>query len=526
MSRSMAACAALLAGALGVAGAGCNLIVGVGDYATGSADGGGAETATGDDGAPTGSDGGTDAGNDGNGTADAPTDALSDGPTTTTRGDTGRGQCSPDGTVACGKVASGYACTGADRPDTENSTLVCYPLDDFTGGVPGDLDAGASGPGSFCCITPTCGDDDTVLGCASGFSGYSCSGSDTPQEDFGGLACQPVASTGSATSGYCCTSSTCEPDTTVTGCAPGSTGYSCGGFDLPQQTFTTLACTGSGADGGGSASGEYCCAPSTCAVDVVDASALCPSGRTGYSCAGADTPTQAFTTATSCTGSEGAGYCCTGAPTCAFNGDCLTESAAVNVVCQRSSLTCQAATGAVGDPCAMNTDCSSGTTCNGKWCVPASCTNDASCGSNSAGLRNECQPLSGGTSGCFPGCAQNADCEVYSGDGADTFCIPEAGQTGGACSGNSGMIGDPCLGDDDCNVGSCGDTNSCTQSCASSSDTSCGMNSLQETNLCVNDPLGGGFECMPPCLTDHGCLAFGGGKGSCVVVTNGSACEP
>jgi hypothetical protein len=104
-----------------------------------------------------------------------------------------------------------------------------------------------------------CSPDDTVV-CTGNSVGYTCTGSETPEEAIPTLACSDPAPEGGAQA-YCCvetsTASTCMSDEMVTGCAEGSIGFSCTGTDTPDQDDASLMC-GMGADAGNGVT-DYCC---------------------------------------------------------------------------------------------------------------------------------------------------------------------------------------------------------------------------------------------------------------------------
>jgi hypothetical protein len=470
MTRRIVSRAALLSAALGAAVAGCNLLVGVGNYSAGSASDD-SSFGSGDDGASSGDDSAaTDGGPEGStsapdGATDGPTDALhapSDGAT----GDSGDG-AAPH---TCALDPSLTQCAAANQSDYD-----------------------------------------------AGVTGYSCTGSDTPPQDFANLACVPLASAPDGGGTFCCAPSSCTLDSTVTGCTTGWTGYSCTNVGTPAQSSPTpLACVPG--SGGATSATPYCCGPSTCAVS---AAVSCASDSTGYACSGSDTPSEAYPSLT-CTATSN-GYCCSPAPACASNGDCSEGS-----LCSIATATCQPTTGVVGDPCVTPQSdsfwpaCAGGAvTCNGSWCATTSCTTDSDCGRNSAGVLNHCGSAGTGKS-CFPSCNTNGDCSIYSNDTYDTFCIPADASTF-VCSVSNGQIGDPCSYDSDCTVGTCGDSYACTQTCASASDTSCGTSSEGLTNLCVYDSFQSEYECTPSCATDTDCIPYY--ATSCMPVSGGMACE-
>jgi hypothetical protein len=117
-----------------------------------------------------------------------------------------------------------------------------------------------------CTITTTssdsCSMDSTVTGCAQGSSGYSCTGSATPAQSTPSLNCGAGVAGNAMSTLYCCvaagtTATTCAPDITVSNCAGTSQGYSCSGSDTPAHGYPSLSC-GPGAPGD-AGSTLYCC---------------------------------------------------------------------------------------------------------------------------------------------------------------------------------------------------------------------------------------------------------------------------
>jgi|SRR5580658_1678707 hypothetical protein len=101
---------------------------------------------------------------------------------------------------------------------------------------------GAPAPGS------TCEPDDAVTSKCTGGNGYSCEGSDTPDEADPTLLCSVGEPLSCDEVGYCCVTAfastvTCAPDSTVTGCVSPSIGFSCTGTDTPDEGDMTLICS-------------------------------------------------------------------------------------------------------------------------------------------------------------------------------------------------------------------------------------------------------------------------------------------
>jgi hypothetical protein len=109
-------------------------------------------------------------------------------------------------------------------------------------------------------VTSSCAQDDTVA-CAGG-TGYSCTGSDSPDDSDSTLICSSPVDGNAGSELYCCadafpSTSSCAEDPTVTGCPPPSIGFSCTSTDTPMDADPSLTC-GPPADGN-AGSTLYCC---------------------------------------------------------------------------------------------------------------------------------------------------------------------------------------------------------------------------------------------------------------------------
>ncbi len=105
-----------------------------------------------------------------------------------------------------------------------------------------------------------CSADDSVQGCTDGAFGYSCDNADTPDQTNPNLDCSVGIVDSSGLTDYCCidfSSSTCAPDPTVSGCVGTSFGFSCTGSDSPDETDSSLVC--SQGEPGNAGSTLYCC---------------------------------------------------------------------------------------------------------------------------------------------------------------------------------------------------------------------------------------------------------------------------
>jgi hypothetical protein len=158
--------------------------------------------------------------------------------------DGGASTCSTDTSVNCMQGSgNGYSCTGSDTPVDE----VCSK-----GTVSSD-----GTKVQYCCVSSSgvsssCTADSTVS-CAQG-TGFSCTGTGTPDQNDTTLVCSSGTVSGSTTD-YCCipyaqSSTTCTQDPTIVGCQSGSLGFSCSGTDTPQQSNSNLNCsTGTASNG-------------------------------------------------------------------------------------------------------------------------------------------------------------------------------------------------------------------------------------------------------------------------------------
>jgi hypothetical protein len=231
--------------------------------------------------------------------------------------------CATDSTVTNCSSGTGYSCTSSDTPDQSNSALICS--DGVAGNAGSTLyccftgstsdttcgsDSTVSCPGGgfgFSCSNATEPPTQAYpsLNCSTGASGNA--GSET-------YCCTDGTSSTGSSSGTTGSNSTCAPDSTVTNCTQGA-GYSCTGSDTPDQSDSSLLCSDGVAGNAGSTT--YCCLTSssdtTCGADNT---VSCPNGSFGFSCSNAsEPPTQAYPSLNCGSGTAGnAGsetYCCT-----------------------------------------------------------------------------------------------------------------------------------------------------------------------------------------------------------------------
>jgi hypothetical protein len=217
--------------------------------------------------------------------------------------------CTPDSTIqGCVGTSYGFRCTGTASPSAGDASLTC------SAGTP------EATPNTFdyCCATPgaanSCIADSSVTGCVAGSTGTTCTGTATPDPT---LNCSTGVPGAGSTTVYCCGATTgpgtCAVDSSVTGCAGGSTGYSCTGVTRPDADGSLQCSTGvAGANG----STAYCCfaatASSTCVADPTVTG--CTGGSFGFHCSGTDTPSDSNTSLVCGPGAAGNDgntlYCC------------------------------------------------------------------------------------------------------------------------------------------------------------------------------------------------------------------------
>ena len=225
--------------------------------------------------------------------------------------------CNTTSNVTCEGAATGYTCTGSSTPADNDSSLNCGS---------GTADNGNT---DYCCISlnssVTCGQDTTVQGCTAGSYGFSCTGSDTPDQDQAGLACSTGTAGPNGETLCCCgytddagtdsgtdAADTCMQDSTVT-CTGSAQGWSCTGSDTPDQDQTGLVCSTGTA---GSGNTQYCCITFSSTSCMQDSTVQgCAAGSYGFSCTSTDSPSQGDSSLNCSTGTAGNNgqtlYCCT-----------------------------------------------------------------------------------------------------------------------------------------------------------------------------------------------------------------------
>jgi hypothetical protein len=136
------------------------------------------------------------------------------------------------------------------------------------------------------------------LGCVAGTTGWTCTGPGAQPEDYN----QDLVCSTDGVGNYCCATSTCSYDPSITTCVTGAVGYSCAtGANPPDAADPSLVCSvpvNHGAD-------LYCCYTSTI---VYPSGATCKQDPTiggcapdgagnpsyGFSCSGSDAPTDDY----------------------------------------------------------------------------------------------------------------------------------------------------------------------------------------------------------------------------------------
>jgi hypothetical protein len=191
--------------------------------------------------------------------------------------------------VGCEGGSLGYVCT-SDRPDDGDTNLVCS---DGTPGADGVTIYCCAPYGQY---WSDCTVDTSVPGCVADSFGFTCSGPEAPGDADASIVCSAGIPSGSNTV-YCCSSAvlvpTCAADPTVTGCSSPAIGYSCEGTASPGDSEMSLACTVGMADGTGAT--QRCCLPFPQSADACHEDGAvtgCAPGSYGFSCAGLTTPAQ------------------------------------------------------------------------------------------------------------------------------------------------------------------------------------------------------------------------------------------
>lgn len=156
--------------------------------------------------------------------------------------------CVASSTVGCVAAAQGYTCTGTAQPEYYTSGDVCS----------------TDGAGNYCCWSSQCHYDNSVTARCGSATGYSCTGGQTPYSADPNLVCSEGATGRGGETEYCCytqtsaapATSTCTQDATVTGCQLPSYGFSCTGSDTPDEDYSNLTCS---TPTSGSGATLYCC---------------------------------------------------------------------------------------------------------------------------------------------------------------------------------------------------------------------------------------------------------------------------
>ncbi len=103
--------------------------------------------------------------------------------------------CARDSSVGCDPDSTGYSCDSGESPDQTDSSLVC------SDGTPG-----GGGLTLYCCLqftSSSCAPDSSVGGCTGDSFGFSCTGTDTPDEADPSLQCSDATPVNGALL-YCC----------------------------------------------------------------------------------------------------------------------------------------------------------------------------------------------------------------------------------------------------------------------------------------------------------------------------------
>jgi hypothetical protein len=249
----------------------------------------------------------------------------------------------------------------------------------------GKCAVGLLGQGPWC--TEVC---TSSAGCGSSSAG-------TPNAclpDADGLdVCFPTCSTQAQCQALSPTA-TCDPGATVENTTLGVCFLGSGDGKIGDKCASNADCT----------SGE--CAGSWC-TEVCTSSAGCGSNT-------ARTPNECVLSA------DGLDLCF---PGCSTQAQCqalsLTATCVPGTTVENTTMglcVVGTGTGKIGDKCTSNGDCASddcaASSGQGLWCTEV-CTSSAGCGSNSAGVMNECVLSGDGLDLCFPGCSTQAQCQAF-----------------------------------------------------------------------------------------------------------------
>ncbi len=451
---------AALAGVVGASAGGCTAIVGVGDYAVGATDASDdGSSGVGSSGASSGvSSSGTSGGS---GSSSGITDAHSfgDGAGThfgdpcTTTSDCAHGVCnglwctqSCTTNVACGDTSLG---TRNDCVATgTGSVRLCAPECTTNGDClpyPGSTCV-ATGGLSVCTAPATTTEGGTSSGGGPGVIGDPCStNADCGVGTCLGRWCSQACT--SATDTSCGSNSAFQTNYCVQNvqnnffCFPGcQTSADCTSYSLTTcqtNTSTSNVCSVTDKKVGDPCNvNTDCTAPATCNGNSCTQACTAETAAADTTCGSTSTGQQNYCVYT---GTSGEPYSCfTG---CSQFGDCAPYT---GLFCEQiygstRGFVCANSGGAVGDPCAKDSDCTSPATCAGSWCTqPCTSYSDTSCGTNSESITNYCTQMqdSSGTISyeCFPGCSVDKDCTSF---GA-------LGSGGVTCQMFSGMLGTVC----------------------------------------------------------------------------------
>ena len=152
--------------------------------------------------------------------------------------------CDVNTAVSCYTGGTGYSCTGSSSPESAGHTCT------------------TNNAGDWCCYVNSNCSQDNSLSCTAGSYGYSCTaGTPDPSAAYPSLICS-VPTVAGGFDEYCCgyttvaSGSTCSQDPTVDGCVGDSYGFSCTGSDRPDTDYSGITCSS------GTPSGTdtlYCC---------------------------------------------------------------------------------------------------------------------------------------------------------------------------------------------------------------------------------------------------------------------------
>jgi hypothetical protein len=485
----------------------------------------------------------------------------------------------------------GYYCSGGSCVAKKGAGSSCTAASQCASGFCTDIVAGTG----VCCSSAcsgSCASCAIVAGtCTTRIQGSAGSPSCSPYVCSGtALSCPAGCGTDSdCATGYYCGSGTCKTKqsngatcTSASQCTSGSCsdGFCCsaacaGGCDVCAKSLGASSdgvCTVLPAGNAGSPS----CSPNTCD----GTSGNCPGGCTSdsgcgssYYCNGAGQCVAQLAKGSVCdrtrecsTGNCVDGYCCDtacsgGCDACNLVAGTCTKVSAGGVGVGCGNYLCSGSSASCLTSCASDTDCVTGTYCNGTSCVStlaqgatcsrarqcasSNCVDGYCCNSACAGACDVCNATPGTCTPVAAGSAGSPTCGNYKCDGASASCPTSCSTDANCSSGNycsSGACvplladGNPCSSTTQCVSGFCAGNICCHTDCSGACQTCSatpGTCTLRATGSagspsCTPYMCGGAATCPTSCTLDTQCVNgyYCASGGTCKPkLGNGGACS-